>query len=65
MMTPELAWLVIIGSGYRAMLADLTPSQVVETKSRYLDQITRDSAHQLDISTLVGLGNRPPAAPGS
>ncbi|MGC7102876.1 SAM-dependent methyltransferase, partial [Amycolatopsis lurida] len=36
-LTPELAWLVITGSGYRGALSALDPRVVDDVRKRYLD----------------------------
>lgn len=59
LLTAEVAWLVISGSGFRAMLDALDTAQRAEAKSRYLEGLDRDRIDWLDTSTLVGLGRRP------
>ncbi|KZB82960.1 hypothetical protein [Amycolatopsis regifaucium] len=55
-MTPEVAWLVIIGSGFRGALTDLRPAVVEKVRERYLDALRADGVTELDATTLVGSG---------
>ncbi len=58
-MTPELAWLVIIGSGFRGVLADLEPGVVETVRERYLESLRADGVTGLDATTLIGSGTTP------
>ncbi|MGN2639999.1 class I SAM-dependent methyltransferase [Nocardia takedensis] len=58
-MTPDLAWLVVTGSGYRGVLADLDAGQVEAVRAAYLEALARDGLDELDATTLVGVGVRP------
>ncbi|MEU4689452.1 methyltransferase domain-containing protein [Actinoplanes sp. NPDC023714] len=58
-LTPELAWLLVTGSGYVAALTGLTPEQVDAVRETYLDSLSRDGVDELDATTLIGLGSRP------
>ncbi|WP_236725116.1 hypothetical protein [Amycolatopsis orientalis] len=55
-MTPEVAWLVIIGSGFRGVLADLEPGVVEKVRERYLDSLRAEGVTELDATTLIGSG---------
>lgn len=55
-LTPENAWLVVLGSGFRGMLQGLDPDQVERVRQRYLDELERRAATELDATSLVGLG---------
>jgi SAM-dependent methyltransferase len=57
-MTPELAWLLVTGSGYVAALSGLTPAQVAEVRESYLASLSRDGVDSLDATTLIGVGTR-------
>ena len=57
-MTPEVAWLVIIGSGYRAALTKLAPDVVEQVRERYLTALAEDGVTELDATTLIGVGRR-------
>lgn len=57
-MTPEIAWLVILGSGYRAKLTELAPETVEEVRERYLKALAADGVTELDVTTLIGFGRR-------
>lgn len=58
-LTAELAWSVVAGSGYRAMLNSLDVAQLAEARARYFKGLEVDRMDWLDTSTLVGLGRRP------
>ncbi|WP_033438578.1 class I SAM-dependent methyltransferase [Saccharothrix sp. NRRL B-16314] len=55
-MTPELAWLVIIGSGFRRGLAGLDADTVEAVRRQYLDLLRADGVTELDTTTLIGSG---------
>ncbi|GAA3383640.1 class I SAM-dependent methyltransferase [Cryptosporangium minutisporangium] len=58
-MSPEVAWLVILGSGYRAALVKLSPDVVEGVRERYLASLRADGVTELDATTLIGSGHRP------
>jgi SAM-dependent methyltransferase len=60
--TPEVAWLVITGSGYRGAIATLDPPTVYTVREHYLASLRADSVTQLDATTLIGVGATPQAA---
>lgn len=69
-MTPDLAWLVITGSGFRGAIADLDPGTVESVRRHYLDFLRVDGLTELDATTLIGMGTArgiragsPPAHP--
>lgn len=55
-MTPEQAWLVIIGSGFRRGLAGLDADTVEAVRRQYLDALRADGVTELDATTLIGSG---------
>lgn len=55
-LTDRLAWLVILGSGFRAMLANLDPQQITDVHDSYLQRI---SGQRVDATTLTAVGHRP------
>ncbi|MFV0433397.1 MAG: methyltransferase domain-containing protein [Leucobacter sp.] len=57
-MTPEVAWLVIVGSGFVAMLAGLDSEQVAEVRTAYLRSLAEAGVTVLDATTLIGTGVR-------
>ena len=59
-MTEEIAWLVIIGSGYAGMLTDLDAEDVDRVRDAYLDSLAADGVEELDATTLIGTGTRRP-----
>ena len=56
-LTPELAWLVITGSGYQTALSGLGPAQVSAVRERYLAALDRDGITEFDATTLIGSGS--------
>jgi hypothetical protein len=57
-MTPEVAWLVVIGSGYRTALTKLDERTVADVRERYLAAFREDGVTELDATTLIGTGRR-------
>ncbi|ANZ41527.1 ubiquinone biosynthesis methyltransferase UbiE [Lentzea guizhouensis] len=57
-MTPELAWLVVVGSGFRGALATVPAEQVEAVRETYLESLRRDGLTELDATTLIGSGTR-------
>ncbi|MBB4911709.1 class I SAM-dependent methyltransferase [Actinophytocola algeriensis] len=55
-MTPEVAWLVVTGSGYRGALAKLDPGTVDTVREHYLASLRADGVTELDATTLIGTG---------
>jgi len=55
-MTPELAWLVVIGSGFRGIVDGLEPDVVERVRERYLESLSAEGVTELDATTLVGSG---------
>lgn len=58
-MTPDVAWLVILGSGYRGALASLSAETVARVRELYLASLHDDGVSELDATTLIGSGLRP------
>ncbi|PSL05936.1 methyltransferase family protein [Haloactinopolyspora alba] len=56
--TPDVAWLIVTGSGYVAALDDLGPDQVEAVRDAYLESLRRDGVDEIDATTLIGLGTR-------
>ena len=54
----ELAWLLVTGSGFRATLGKLTPTQVDAVRQRYLDSLVTERVDEIDATTLIGVGIR-------
>lgn len=57
-MTPEVAWLVVLGSGFRGALASLPAEVVTQVRERYLATLREDGVTELDATTLIGAGLR-------
>jgi trans-aconitate methyltransferase len=58
-MTPEVAWLVITGSGYRGALTKLDPRTVDTVRENYLASLAAEGITELDATTLIGTGTKP------
>lgn len=57
-MTPEIAWLVVTGSGYAGALAELDQAQTAAVHDAYLTSLGKDRIRELDATTLIGVGTR-------
>jgi SAM-dependent methyltransferase len=55
-MTPEVAWLVVIGSGFRGALTKLDPDTVHAVREHYLASLRADGVTEIDATTLIGTG---------
>lgn len=58
-LTAVNAWLVVLGSGYRGMLAGLDSSQVEQVRHAYLNELHRREQTHLDATSTIGLGTWP------
>jgi SAM-dependent methyltransferase len=58
-MTPEIAWLVVLGSGYRGALSGLAPEAVAAVRERYLTRLCESGIDELEVTTLTGTGTAP------
>lgn len=58
-MSPEVAWLVIVGSGFRGALTKVPADAVDTVRERYLASLRQDGVTELDATTLIGSGRRP------
>ncbi|WP_229068888.1 class I SAM-dependent methyltransferase [Actinoplanes sp. DH11] len=57
-MTPEVAWLLVTGSGFVSALSGLDPAQIDAVRDGYLGSLARDGVRSLDVTTLIGVGTR-------
>jgi hypothetical protein len=57
-MTPEVAWLVIAGSGFRGALAKVPAGEVDAVRELYLALLRQEGVTELDATTLIGSGRR-------
>lgn len=57
-MTPEVAWLLVTGSGYVGALTGLTVGQIDDVRGEYLASLDRAGLRELDVTTLIGTGVR-------
>lgn len=55
--TEEALWLLVLGSGFRAMLTGFAEDAVARIRRDYLDQLV--GGPPVDATTLVGIGRRP------
>jgi SAM-dependent methyltransferase len=58
-LTPELAWLLVQGTGLRALVADLREDELDEVRERYLGAIAERGVTAVDATTLIAVGRRP------
>lgn len=59
--TPEIAWLVVTGSGFVAALNQLDTGDVDRVRDAYLSSLHEHGVDELDATTLIGTGQRPHA----
>lgn len=57
-MTPEVAWLVVLGSGFRRVLANLDAAAIAKVRERYLKSLQDDGLSEVDATTLIATGTR-------
>ncbi|MFC7624324.1 class I SAM-dependent methyltransferase [Microlunatus sp. GCM10028923] len=62
-LTEELAWLIITGSGYRSAITGLSADQTSSVRDRYLATLAADGVTEIDATTLIGLGTAPGRSP--
>jgi ubiquinone/menaquinone biosynthesis C-methylase UbiE len=55
-LTPDNAWNLVIGSGFRAMLHDLDDEAVARVRNHFLDSLTTGRLDHLDATSLVAVG---------
>lgn len=55
---PEVAWLVITGSGFAGALSGLRPGDTDAVRDAYLESLHRAGVDEFDATTLIGLGAR-------
>ncbi|NEE03471.1 class I SAM-dependent methyltransferase [Phytoactinopolyspora halotolerans] len=58
-MTPDIAWLVITGSGFVGALSALSPADVDAVRDAYLTSLSEQKVDELDATTLIGTGTTP------
>lgn len=58
-LTSELAWLLVRGTGLRAVVSGLDEDQLADVRERYLAAIADRGLHSLDVTTLIAVGHRP------
>lgn len=58
-LTPELAWDLTLGTGWRNLLAGLDPAAALRLRDSLLARINERNLTELDASSLIGIGVRP------
>ena len=58
-LTPELAWLLVRGTGLRAVVSDLDEEALAGVRERYLAAIAERELRSIDVTTLIAVGRRP------
>ncbi|KRE22939.1 class I SAM-dependent methyltransferase [Agromyces sp. Soil535] len=58
-LTPELAWLMVRGTGLRAVMSGLDNAEVAGVRERYLAAIEERGLQTVDVTTLIAVGRRP------
>ncbi|WP_434444074.1 class I SAM-dependent methyltransferase [Lentzea sp. E54] len=56
--TPEVAWLVVVGSGFRGALAKVPEDAVDAVRETYLASLRDGGVTEFDATTLIGTGRR-------
>jgi SAM-dependent methyltransferase len=62
-LTPELAWRLVAGTGFRTRLGDLDEEAVDAVRERFLDELGSRGTTVVDVTTIVGVGHRPAGDP--
>ncbi|MFI5715932.1 class I SAM-dependent methyltransferase [Nocardia sp. NPDC051750] len=57
-LTPEIAWLIVTGSGYAGALSGLDEPQITAVRDAYLNSLDTAGIRELDATTLIGVGTR-------
>lgn len=60
-LSDSLAWLVITGSGFAGMLAELSDDEISRVRQEYLASLQAEGSTELDATTLIGVGCRLPS----
>ncbi|GGL53810.1 hypothetical protein [Planomonospora parontospora] len=55
-LTADLAWLMVVGTGFRGMLDDLAPEAVARVRDRLPGLLAGQEADSVDATSLVGIG---------
>ncbi|HEU4757948.1 MAG TPA: methyltransferase domain-containing protein [Agromyces sp.] len=58
-LTPELAWRLVAGTGFRTLLGDLDDEAVAAVRERFLDKLDSRDTTAVDVTTIVAVGHRP------
>jgi ubiquinone/menaquinone biosynthesis C-methylase UbiE len=62
-LTADLAWKLVTGTGFRAMLTGLSAEAVARIREDLLDTLDREGVHSLDAASILGIGTVPPTSP--
>lgn len=58
-LTPELAWLLVRGTGLRVIVSGLDEHELAGVRERYLAAIAERGVRSIDVTTLIAVGRRP------
>ncbi|WP_136707365.1 class I SAM-dependent methyltransferase [Agromyces sp. H66] len=58
-LTPEVAWLLVRGTGLRAIVSGLDDAELEGVRERFLAALEEGGVRTADISTLIAVGHRP------
>lgn len=58
-LTPELAWLMVMGTSLRTVVADLDDEELDGVRERYLAALAERGVASVDVTTLIAVGRRP------
>ncbi len=58
-LAPEPAWNLVLGTGLRAVVADVDESELGGVRERFLAAIAERGLTTVDMTTLIAVGRRP------
>ncbi|WP_188197726.1 class I SAM-dependent methyltransferase [Nonomuraea sp. SYSU D8015] len=58
-LTPELAWLIVMGTGFRGLLTGMDADAVSAVREDLVASLERDGVDEVEASILTGVGRRP------
>ena len=58
-LAPELAWQLVLGTGFRAVVDGLGEPQLAGVRERFLAAIADRGVETVDVTTLIAVGRRP------
>ncbi|WP_448811326.1 class I SAM-dependent methyltransferase [Agromyces bauzanensis] len=60
-LTPDVAWLLVLGTGFRAIVSGLEDAELDGVRERFLAALAEREVAAVDLSTLIAVGRRPEA----